>query len=551
MGSVRTRARRLLSGGTLSFGMLALAAGVAGCPQPIQGQDATFEIHSFGPTGPILFSDTLPYADPSHSIKTYTAAQLGVAVTQAGPDTFSLAEIYSNTLPTFDGQNEVILFDRDPDEAYDTFASDLNQDPTSWDNNVKTQYGVTLPNAFGMVYPTQPTNPPKSEQSITSVDFLGGNPNFSLRGPAGDPHGDGSVKSAYIVRHGTCSKTKPIQDNLSQITMTLYDDIQSKTGIFGSAFFSNPTVNYVHTVAWMTEGGHQVDPTSGGFILGLYISDFSDELLNITYTWTLDTQGPWNGILTVNPSENNSSSTNGVIGSTVLGQLRDPLEAAAHGSGGLVDTVEQLAFAQQSAPVPNGSGGNLPCNGAPPDGSAPDEPFRKTYCPLVAIPMGAALTSGETHLNINPKYDNYISNTLFSEFGDGQYWSNFRCNAHPTYSDVPTCEVMARASRVVAYPDAVELVFFDRTDGGGLTDFSGDAPFADGTLYSSEGFALFVALNNTITSRTPNFSALCDGPIQTLSVFHPYAHAEIPGTGSGGGPVGGAPVPASQVPKVN
>ncbi|HEX8795392.1 MAG TPA: hypothetical protein VF765_30795 [Polyangiaceae bacterium] len=83
----------------------------------------------------------------------------------------------------------------------------------------------------------------------------------------------------------------------------------------------------------------------------------------------------------------------------------------------------------------------------------------------------------------------------------------------------------------------MELVWFDRNDTGGLTDFSNESLFADGSLYNNEAFAMFVALNNTI--KGPNPSGLCQDqpPTNGLPHFHPYAWDEFP-MGLHGCPVG-------------
>jgi len=385
---------------------------------------------------------------------------------------------------------------------------------------------------------------------------------------SGEP-GDGSIKAAYIVKHGTCSASSPLQDILHQIDEQVFVSIQGTDRVpinipeappippvpVCTTLGNHPIANYVHSIGWMSEGQTPSSPTRGGFILGAWATDNGDAEINVTYTFGLDTRPPYAGVLKVIPTENNSDS-DGFAGGGMLSSIRDGLEGTgltpAQGVCGgtpsvpLPGTLELTAFAQQSKPVPTAGGGVAQCTpqpeGFPSDDQLNADPmlaFSQKYCDI-GLTIKIALSSGEDHLGIPSTaaapYRNQIEQTLLSTIGGGQYWSNFRCNFHPTYSDKPACEVVTRASRIVAMPDRVELVWFDGRDGGGFTDYSSPATFADGSLVATEGFAIFVLLNNTIGSRTPNVSPLCqDQPVRSAFVYHPYAHDEYPPAAASGG----------------
>jgi hypothetical protein len=286
----------------------------------------------------------------------------------------------------------------------------------------------------------------------------------------------------------------------------------------------------------------------------LWINDYGDANINVSYTFGLDSLEPYTGILMVSPLET-AYAQDGTGGPPILAGLRQALETTGNvptgGSCGapasvqLPGAIANAALAAQAHPVPTLGGGDLRCvvDTIPSDDAIandPNIPFQSKYCPVAPI-MKIAIGSGMGHLNIPANYLAPLEDTLLQTYGDsGQYWSNFRCNFHPTYASVPTCEVMARAARQVTYPDEVELVWFDREDNGGLSDFSSPALFSDGTLQNTEGFALFVALNEVATGPNPNVSGLCALQPYGVSapVYRRYAHDEIPEPTSGGCPLG-------------
>jgi hypothetical protein len=569
LGVVRGIATR----GRLVLVMAAMAAGAVGCP-PTPGPSGYDEnLQIFDPiTGYVWFQSSPPYQFPVESTFTFNSGQLGVVpllpLAPGYTQPTTLAARYSNNSPCVQGPNEVLFFARDPDEEYAAFASNLEQtqsepSPDNWacnlvappPTNFSVSPAVTLPDAVGLVWPVAGGLAGSFSVGDVALDdkvFTGGNNagqtiNSPVLAGCGGSLPFPSVQSAYIVKHGTCAATTALKPILQQI------DDSVEAGIAGAegAFCSNiglPSVNYVRSVAWMTEGGLQVRPPQGGFILEVHANDYGDVVLNTSYTFGLDTQGPWGGVLTVTPSENGYYDSGGAGGPSLLSGLRQSLEDTSvepeQGSCGPTPTLrgqlELQAFSKQSQPLPNpqvGAKGYLPCSidGAIPSANDvtndPFLPFQTQYCGVSSF-MSIAIGSGMDHLKIAPKYQPYIENALLSTFscGDGkQCWSNFQCNFHPNYSRTPTCEVVARASRVVAMPDSVELVWFDRNDTGGLTDFSSESLFADGTLYNNEAFALFVALNNTITGP-PNPSALCQDqpPVNTLPRYHPYAFDWFP-----------------------
>src|SRR5690242_17053039 len=101
MGPVMSIVRERTSRGRLLVAMAAIAMGTTGCPPtPATGLNSTrFEIHSFGPRGPIVFTDSPPYDVPVHSTHTYTAAQLGF-VPKLGVDVDGITAVYWNSSPS-------------------------------------------------------------------------------------------------------------------------------------------------------------------------------------------------------------------------------------------------------------------------------------------------------------------------------------------------------------------------------------------------------------------------------------------------------------------
>lgn len=423
-------------------------------------------------------------------------------------DPTKLAVDYRATHANWFAQDEVQLFARDPVEAF-LYLKDPNTYLT--DQEWRAETGLRLPQGVALTYPPQPTQPlatngvdfatPPVVALVPDVTQFWGN--NVPDGPGAAPNGKGSIKAARVVNHGLCSAELPYVTGdvakpglLEQIDLTFFfgmiDAVRSMDGC------TDVIRRYSHWTPLLRQqedkedGQHGVVLFDGSYATKGHANDQVD--IRVWYTLRL-----YDGLLSVESGVNEGIGVSGSFAPLVAGVLQSALStpAAIVPQGGrpvpqqanLAGKILEASWAQQeyhgldlssdqnlitdechpdpAAVVFGGAPGSVPV--VPYDATDPLDSSKTCLHFLKNQIEAAAFATGGMQLipPLTANEQEVIKKTVRATYErDGRtFYKHVVCR--PVQKPAPgdegksRCEYIVRARRLVAHPNAAELVFLD------------------------------------------------------------------------------------------
>jgi hypothetical protein len=415
---------------------------------------------------------------------------------------------YRSTNTTFQDQDEILMFTRDPEEHFRSlFGVGISSPPNGGDSTrFRALLGSTvLPNVPAMTYPPSNIFTPgdfRTEQ-LKPTDFW---TVMMPTGPGAVPASFGSVKTAKAIHHGVCSQEIPYLNVMmggTIVTPGLLDTVND--GIASAAtmacagadvlrIYSN-AVPYLHQTTDRDEaGGGFVFQTQYDFTIHAPFATSVVPGYEVAYEWRL-----LDGILEVEPTRSSVGYKIGT-GFDQLRQLFDDLFLSALNAPNHVDlilgsprtvttlaeTVYQAANEQQQYRFPgvppiSPAGfftGTIPCAQAPVGmiATTDEVPIASGVCSAFLSSLANTAT-GNVNLVSPPltidevaRIKASMGEAVTSSLLGVPVFKNVHCRneTQPAMFGDPTsvttisiCEYNVRAKRVNVYPDKLELVWLD------------------------------------------------------------------------------------------